>query len=187
MNTKTEELTEAQIVEAAQVGRLESFAALYQRYYSPMAALAYSILADSHLAEDAAQETFAIACRDLRSLKNKEKFAAWLAGICRNTARQMQRDKAKVIPLNEAAANSSNMDTTLELDSIRQAVWKLRACDRELIILRYYDNLPYDRIASVLAISPQAVNGRLIRAKRKIEKFLKHNGFTGGDYEHARK
>ena len=68
------------MVEAAQNGHLDSFAALYERYYSSMVALAYSVLADIHLAEDAAQQAFVIACHDLPRLKRKDKFAAWLAG-----------------------------------------------------------------------------------------------------------
>src|SRR4030043_999394 len=93
--------SETQLVEAAQNGHLESFGALYERYHSPMVALAYSMLADRHLAEDAAQEVFAIACRDIESLKSKERFAAWLAGICRNVSRQMLRASR-----NQAAALS---------------------------------------------------------------------------------
>jgi len=65
---KSEEL----LVEAAQNGHLDSFAALYERYYSCMVALAYSVLADAQLSEDAAQETFAIACRDMeRAIRNR--------------------------------------------------------------------------------------------------------------------
>ena len=183
MNIKTEELSEERIVGAAQNGHLESFANLYNRYYSSMVALAYSVLADTHLAEDAAQEAFAIACRDLPNLKSKDKFAAWLAGICRNVARQMYKSKGKLIALNvePPAENEDKKDNCA--NAIRQAVWKLRAVDREPIVLRYYDNMSYEQIASVLGISTQAVNGRLIRAKRKITKYLKRNGFTGGNYE----
>ena len=175
--------SEERLVEAAQDGHLDSFAALYERYYSSMVALAYSVLADSHLAEDVAQEAFEIACRDLPKLKSKDKFGAWLAGICRNTARQMQRSKGRLVALDaeRAAENANNRDN--RSDAIRQAVWKLRAVDREPIVLRYYDNLPYEQIAKVLGISLQAVNGRLIRAKRKIGKQLKRDGFTGGNYE----
>lgn len=92
--------SETKLVEAARNGHLESFGALYERYHSPMVALAYSMLADRDLAEDAAQEVFAVACRDIGSLKSKEKFAAWLAGICRNTARQMLRSKGREIAPN---------------------------------------------------------------------------------------
>jgi DNA-directed RNA polymerase specialized sigma24 family protein len=51
-----------------------------------------------------------------------------------------------------------------------------------LIVLRYFDGFSQARISEVLGLSPQAVNGRLVRAKRKIAKYLKRNGFTGDDY-----
>ena len=175
--------SETQLVQAAQNGHLESFGALYERYHSSMVALAYSMLADRDLAEDAAQEVFAIACRDIGSLKSKERFAAWLTGICRNTARQMLRSKNRDVTLN-AQGSTKNADSEQHrADAIRRAVWQLRPNERELIVLRYYDNLPYEQIAQVLDISIQAVNGRLVRAKRKIAKYLKRNGLTGDDYE----
>ena len=177
MTVKSEEC----LVEAAQNGHLDSFAALYERYYNSMVALAYSLLADRHLSEDAAQQAFAIACRDLPNLKSKDKFATWLAGICRNTARQMRRSKARLVALNEApsAENKSSKDN--RADVVRRAVWKLRAIEREPIILRYYNGLSYEGISAVLGISPQAVHGRLTRARKRIAKYLKHEGFKGGD------
>ncbi len=175
--------SEVSLVEAAQNGHLDSFAALYERYYSSMVALAYSVLADRHLCEDAAQQAFVIACRDLPKLKSKDKFAAWLAGICRNVARQMKRTKGKLVAVNVQPSAENENDKDNRSDAIRRAVWNLRAFYREPIVLRYYDNMPYEQISSVLGISIQAVNGRLIRAKRKIAKYLERNGFTGGDYE----
>jgi RNA polymerase sigma-70 factor (ECF subfamily) len=183
MVIKLEEQSEEWMVEAARHGHLESFAALYQRYYGSMVALAYSLLANRDLAEDAVQETFAIACHDLPNLRRKGKFAAWLGGICRNVARQMRRreNRAVTATVQQPVRNPDNTDD--RADAIRRAVWNLRPADRELIVLRYYDNLPYEQIASVLDISIQAVNGRLIRAKRKIAAYLKRTGFTGDDYE----
>ena len=177
--------SETQLVEAAQNGHLESFGILYKRYHSPMVALAYSMLANRDLAEDAAQEVFAVACRDIASLKSKEKFAAWLAGICRNISRQMLKSKGRdIIPADGRVAVSSTNDGDSQFRMvINRAIRQLKPAERELIVLRYYDNLPYERIAFVLDISIQAVNGRLTRAKRKIAKYLKRNGFTGDDYE----
>ncbi len=175
METKQEEL----IVEAAQNGHLASFAVLYERYYGRIVALAYSVLADRGLAEDAAQETFATACRDLPKLKSKDKFANWLAGICKNTAKQMQRSKGRFAALNDDAPAKDEKNN--DADLIRRAVWKLRTVHREPIVLRYYNGLSYEQISATLGISQQAVHGRLTRAKRKIAKYLKHNGFTGGE------
>lgn len=172
--------SEKQLVETAQKGCIESFGALYEHYYSSIAALAFSVLGDRQLAEDAAQEVFAIACKDIADLKSKEKFASWLAGICRNTAKQMLRIQSKKI-VSEIRDNSP--DANNHGETIKEALRQLRPAERELIILRYYDNLPYERIASVLGISTQAVHGRLTRSKRKIAKYLKRNGVTGDDYE----
>ena len=176
--------SETALVEAAQNGHLESFGALYERYHSSMVALAYSMLADRDLAEDAAQEVFAIACRDLRSLKSKERFAAWLAGICRNVSRQMLRaNKGKPVAVGDNPAAQKRDDTEDRREAIRRAVWSLREQERELIVMRYFDGFSQGQISEVLDISPQAVNGRLVRAKRKIAKYLKRNGLTGDDYE----
>lgn len=174
--------SDTELVEAAQNGHLESFGALYERYQSSMVALAYSVLADRHLAQDAAQEVFVIACRDLLNLKRKDKFAAWLAGICRNVAKGMLRVKDKIIEPDSLQSNGDSDIKEQRQDAVRQAVWQLRSAERELIVLRYYDGFSQAQISSVLDISPSAVNGRLIRAKRKIAKFLKRNGFAGNDY-----
>jgi RNA polymerase sigma-70 factor (ECF subfamily) len=176
--------SETQLVEAAQNGHLESFGTLYERYHSSMVALAYSMLANRDLAEDAAQEVFAIACRDIGNLKSKERFAAWLAGICRNVSRQMLRtNKSRgIAPDNEpAVVRHDDMEDRREV--IRRAVWSLRASEKELIVMRYFDGFSQGQISEVLDISSQAVNGRLVRAKRKIAQYLKRNGLTGDDYE----
>ena len=182
MTLKSQESCDEALVEAAQSGHLESFGALYERYHSPMMALAYSMLGDRDLAEDAAQETFAIACRDLLSLRHSDKFAAWLASICRNVARSNLRSKGKSAAVNFQECVENQNDEDNRRDAIREAVWKLRPAERELIVLRYYDGFSQAQISNVLDISPSAVNGRLFRAKRKIAKYLRRSGFTGEDY-----
>ena len=179
--------SEAQLVEAAQNGHLESFGALYERYHSAMVALAYSVLGDRDLADDAAQETFAIACQKLGTLRRRDKFAGWLASICRNVARSILRSKVKSSTVNNQERTKNESIEEYRRDLIREAVFKLRSSDRELIVLRYYNGFSQAQISNVLDISPQAVNGRLVRAKRKIAKYLKQNGFTGDDYGTVRR
>ena len=175
--------SETQLVEAAQKGHLESFGVLYERYHSAMTALAYSMLGDKDLADDTAQETFAIACQKLGTLRHSNKFAGWLASICRNTARNILRSKIKTEAGDFQKRTESENIEEHRRDLIREAVWKLRPADRELIVMRYYDGFSQAQISNVLDISPQAVNGRLFRAKQKIAKYLKQNGFMGKNYE----
>jgi RNA polymerase sigma-70 factor (ECF subfamily) len=179
MKTELNRQPEELLVESAQNGQLESFGALYQRYYSSMVALAYSALGNRDLAEDAAQEVFAIACRDLAFLRRSDRFGAWLAGICRNITRQMIRQATKTTVSNLPPQVQSQDNPEHRLDLVCRAVWQLRPAERELIVLRYYNGFSQAQISSVLDISPQAVNGRLVRAKRKIAKYLKRNGFRG--------
>ncbi len=183
MTANLQDSAEISLVEAAQRGHLESFAELYKRYHSPMVALAYSMLSDRHHAEDAAQEVFAVACRDLPRLKSKEKFAAWLAGICRNVSRQMLRTKAKSPPCTREQISEPRDNTQEWREAILRAVWNLNPSEREIVVMRYFDDLSQARIGEVLHLSRQAVNGRLVRAKRKIATNLQQNGFAGVDHE----
>ncbi|MHC4636329.1 MAG: RNA polymerase sigma factor [Planctomycetota bacterium] len=167
------------LVEKAVEGDGDSFTELCRRYYPAMVAIAHSILGDRHLAEDAAQQGFANAVRKLPQLKNKEKFAVWLAAICRNAAKDIAQGKQRLCTaeeLSEIAANAPENDTS---DVVREAVNKLSPQGREVIFLRFYDGLTYEQISAVLGISEQAINGRLRRARKKIADYLKRDGFTG--------
>lgn len=178
MKIETQERSDAVLVEAAQGGCLDSFGALYQRYHNPIVALAYAQLGDRHAAEDAAQEVFAIACRDLPSLRERDKFGPWLGGICRNITRQMRRQrKFRLAPLPDEPADERPAEDSERWELVRRAVWKLPETDRELIVMRYFNGFSQAKISTVLAISPSAVNGRLVRAKRKVAQWLERDGF----------
>jgi RNA polymerase sigma-70 factor (ECF subfamily) len=169
--------SEKELVEAAIGGDVESFGDLCRRYYTAMAAVAYAVLNDHQLAEDATQESFARALVNLKNLKKKSRFAPWLAAICRNVAKDMVKAEAKQFSTEDLsqAAQKNNDDENDR--AIRRAIEQLPAPAKELIVLRYYNSLSYDQIGSVLGISRATINGRLLRAKRKMAKYLRKNGF----------
>jgi RNA polymerase sigma-70 factor (ECF subfamily) len=165
------------LVERAFDGDAESFTELCRRYYPAMVAIAHSVLGDRNLAEDAAQQTFAKAVRKLPQLKNKSKFAAWLAAICRNVALDLARTREthqSADDLSMMAAKTRENDVS---DIVKEAISKLSAPAREVIFLRYYDGMTYEQISAVLGISKQVINGRLRRAKKKMAYYLRRNGF----------
>jgi len=165
------------LVEAAIDGDPESFNELCRRYYPAMVAIAHSLIGDRHLAEDAAQETFAKAAVKLPQLRQTNKFAGWLATICRNQARDMARRGNGLQTTDEFSTVAAKSDRDDSGDAVMQALNKLSAPARELVFLRYYDGLSYEQISGVLGISEQAINGRLRRAKKKMADYLRHNGF----------
>jgi len=75
------EKTETTLVRAALNGDADSFGRLCERYYSAMVAIAYSRLCDRDLAEDAAQEAFFVAFRNISKLKKKRHFSRWAPGM----------------------------------------------------------------------------------------------------------
>jgi RNA polymerase sigma-70 factor (ECF subfamily) len=165
------------LVEAALGGDLDNFGELCSRYYASMVAIAYSVLGDHQLAEDAAQETFARALGGLRGIKNKTKFAPWLAAICRNVAKDMVTNERKQINTEDLCKVADCSSPGDSVRVVQQAIEQLPVPAKELVILRYYDGLSYEEISTVLGISRAAINGRLTRAKRKITKYLQRNGF----------
>jgi RNA polymerase sigma-70 factor, ECF subfamily len=171
------ERTDAELVEAACHGEVSSFGELYRRHYKAVAGIAYCVLSDQHLAEDAAQETFAIACRNLGRLRSAEKFSPWLSGICRKVARRLAKSKPRH-RLPEEIPASENLNPGEEQASmVQQSVERLSGRAKEVIVLHYFSGLTHEQIASMLGISPQAVHGRLLRARRKIAEDLNRNGF----------
>ena len=170
---------EYELVEVARRGDGGSFGALYTRHYASMVWLAYSVLLDRSLAEDAAQQAFVKACEKLPDLKRADRFVPWLSQICRNEAHQLIRDRkrgqsAMQIDVNDEAAPASS-DPDLGL--VKAAVDGLTPMYREIVVLHYYQRMDYRQIAATLGIAGHTVRGRLFRARKQIEQTLRRNGF----------
>ena len=164
---------ENKLVEAASNGDGDSFTELCRRYYPVMVAIADSIIRDRHLAEDAAQQTFARAAVNLPKLRETNRFGAWLAAICRNAARDMLNSNKKIPTDYSPMCQKVNDEQDETSWKVREAINSLSDSAREVVYLRFYDGLTYDQISSVLGISEQAINGKLRRAKRKIAEYLR--------------
>jgi RNA polymerase sigma-70 factor (ECF subfamily) len=168
---------ERELLKAAVAGDLDSFGELCQRYYAAMVAVAYAVLSDHQLAEDAAQESFARALVNLRRLQNKDRYAPWLAAICRNVARDMAAAKSRHVSAEDLSQVADKKHDNEDHRAIRRAIEQLPADARELVVLRYYNNLSYERIGAILGISPAAINGKLARVKRRIARHLRESDF----------
>jgi RNA polymerase sigma-70 factor (ECF subfamily) len=156
----------------------ESFGELCSRYYPSLVAVADSVLLDHHLAEDAAQEALAEACRQLAKLKKPERFGPWVGAICRNVARDMLRElRRPKEPLAGHPAQESDCPDEDRNAILEQAVKELPGHLREVIFLRFYNEMSYEQMAGVLGATKQTIDGRLRRAKKRIAAYLARNGF----------
>jgi RNA polymerase sigma-70 factor (ECF subfamily) len=155
----------------------ESFGELCRRYYHPLVAVADAILLDHHLAEDAAQETLAHACRQLPQLKRPELFGPWVAGICRNVAKDMRRVRRREQrPAEDREVPQTASGPDGQAQAVAEALQHLPQRLREAIFLRFYDGMSYEQMAKVLGATPQSIDGRLRRAKKRIAALLEAKG-----------
>ena len=151
--------TDANLVAAALRGDAESFSRLCEKYYPALVAIAYAQLGDRDLAEDAAQEA----------------FAGWLTAICRNIAIDMAKARAKAgqIGIEDCSpASKAGHHEDDRVGIVREILLGLEPDMRDVIFLRYYNQMSYGQIAAMLGISEEAVNGKLRRARKAIRQQL---------------
>jgi len=166
---------ETNLVAAARKGDADSFSRLCEQHYPALVAIAYSQLADRGLAEDAAQEALLVAYRDITKLKECGRFLPWLAAICRNTAIDMAKARARerhagIEDCSPVADRCHHENDTVPV--VREIIFRLDPDARDIVLLRYYNGMSYEQIAGLLGVSEAAVNGKLRRARSAIRQQL---------------
>lgn len=173
--------TDMELVKAARAGDVESLGRLYERHFQSMAWVAYAVLFDREQAQDVAQETFAVACRKLIDLERPERFAPWLTRICRNLAIDaLRRRRGEDLSLDDIDEPAQPVAADAG-EPLRQAVGRLPQMYREIVVLRYFDEMSYEELRRVLGISLHAVKGRLFRAKQRLREQLNGSLEDRGD------
>ena len=168
---------ERHLIAAAVRGDLDSFGQLCVYYYDPMVAVAFAIVRDHHLAQDAAQEAFARVLQNMATLRHEHKFPQWLAGVCRNIARDMARDQINQAKLGSQPQMMGNGIDCSDRSVVDQAINQLSPLDREIVILRYFNNSSHEQMSKILGLTKPAINNRLMRAKKSMKTFLRTTQF----------
>ncbi len=151
----------------------EKLETLMETYGTHVKRLCCLYLRDSSLAEDAAQETFIKAWRSLASFRGESSERTWLLRIAVNTCRDALRTSwfrrldRRVTPEELPLVSPGPQEPALA-----QAITRLHARDREVILLRYYEQLSPDEIAHMLRQPLNTVKSRLARAKKKLKQLL---------------
>jgi RNA polymerase sigma-70 factor, ECF subfamily len=164
-------------VRAAQADRA-AFATLYRRYLDRVYGYAFYQLGDHHDAEDVTERIFLAALGALPDFRDRgSTFRAWLFRIAHNTIANAHRSRARrrTEPLPDdfqrAAPNADPAPQVAladELREIRRAVAQMPDDRRQVILLRFVDDLSTNEIAEVLDRSPGAVRVLLHRSLREL-------------------
>lgn len=157
-------------VERAGAGDELAFAELVEAYHHDMLRVAYVVLADASLAEDAAQAAWINAWRNLKQLRDPNKVRAWLLAITTNEARQLSRRQRRSHDEMESVASASIADPAL-LDLAR-ALARLSNNERRLLSLKFVGGLSSDEIGDALGVSANAVRHRLMRLLYRLREEL---------------
>lgn len=142
---------------------------LLNQYRAELIAQAAGILGNAADAEDVVQETFFEALRHTEQMNHAESLGAWMRNANRcnalNRLRSRTRDKKKserLIRLEPDATHTTGGFSALELrESVAKALQKLPSHKREIVRLRYWENLSYKEIAQRLKL-PQGTVGRIL-------------------------
>ena len=161
------------LVERARDGDRDAFAALVALTSDRMYGVAARILRDDMLAEDALQSAFINVWRQLPTLRDPDRFEAWLRRVlvhaCYAEARRRRAWAAivRVLPVDGPAAPDS-MISILDRDVLDRAFRRLRVEQRAVFVLHHHLGLPLAEIAETLGIPPGTARSRLHYATRVL-------------------
>lgn len=175
--------SDADLARQALAGSEDAYRTLVQRYAGPAIGLAARMVRDRALAEDLAQEAFARAFDRLSTYNPECRFSGWFFQIVHNvTVDHLRRKRVAAVSLDElqeaghpgfadpvrlgapdAAAEHAALTRALEA-----AMAHLRPEYREVVILRYREELPVEEIATVMGIPTGTVKTYLFRARKEM-------------------
>jgi RNA polymerase sigma factor (sigma-70 family) len=164
-------------------GDPDAVRAVYRAYGKVVYAVAYRMLGDRGLAEEASQQAFLKAWRAAASVDLSRELGPWLAMIAKRSAIDVYRREAvrtadpleSVAPGDPAlASNPESAEAIYDAWAVREAVDGLPADEREVVRLQHFEGLTHTEIAEKLKLAVGTVKSRSFRAHRRLAGQLAH-------------
>jgi RNA polymerase sigma-70 factor (ECF subfamily) len=172
-------MDEADIIAGLRSGDAGAAGALLDQHGDRLLRSAYLLCGNAADAQDLAQETLLQAVKSAHRFRGDSALYTWLHGILLNLWRHHARQAARVtitdaVPETaaETAAPGSALDQASDSDALWDALGQLTAAHREVLVLRFYEELRLDEIAAQLEISTGTVKSRLHYALRELREQL---------------
>lgn len=161
----------------AETGDPQELQALVVEHGDAVYRLALSVVRDSALAEDVAQDTLLKAWLALPSFRGDSSLRSWIMRIAHNTAistlrtRRMlvmdPQDLPETVTIPERSVER-RVESDVIMDEFVLALDELDDLSRSIVVLRELEGMAYDEIARVLDVPLPTVKTRLLRARRKL-------------------
>jgi RNA polymerase sigma-70 factor (ECF subfamily) len=170
-------MVDRDLVVAAQRGDQAAFVDLVRFRGGRYLAIAHRILRDVDRAEDALQDALVIAWRDLPSLRDPDRFDAWVHRILTNVCiAQAGRERKRianlyVLPIDDAAAPDELLGIA-DRDLLDRGFRRLTPDERAILVLRHYVGYAPSEIADLLGVPAGTVRSRIHHAHRAMRAAL---------------
>ena len=167
--------TEIALIQQVKNGKTEAFGQLYDTYIKRIYDFIYYKTMHQQTAEDLTSDTFFKALRSINKFKDETgSFQAWLYRIARNTVIDHYRAKKTTVALEDIWGLGSMDDIEVDVDNkvmiekIQSHLATLTSEQRDIVILRVWEGLPYKEIGAIIGKSPEACKVSFSRTVNKL-------------------
>ena len=150
----------------------EAIEKIFSQYGNRLFRAAYLLCGNESDARDLVQETFLQALKSIKKFKAKSTLYTWVYGILLNVFRNHARKKRFLLLSSDVWSNDPGSTVKLEkrldqermFSSIYELIQSLSSAHREVLILRYYEDMKIKEIAEITGVSQGTVKSRLYYA-----------------------
>ncbi len=170
----SDQLIEQVLVLRCQIGDKDALAELIDRYQAPLRYFIIRLSANPEMVEDIFQDTWLTVIRRIRNLKKLDAFSTWLYRIARNKVYQQLRRKKMLSKLDEHIAVPNNTKDEVfspeDAAKIHRCLKELQPEHKEVLMLRFLEQMSYKQISEVLSCNSGTVKSRIHYAKLALKK-----------------
>ena len=168
--------TDEQLILAFQTGSRESFAELFERYREPVYRFFRRRIDHAARAEELAQECFVAVLRNSARYEPRSTFRSYLYGVAMHMVYAERRKAGREVSENEKldrrVDGAGGAVTTDAGIWVRGALEQLGSDEREILMLREYEQLSYEEIGALMRLPVNTVRSRLFRARMALKEQL---------------
>jgi len=160
------------VIERVLNGDSEAFNILVRQWEKPIYNFILRMISDRDEAMDLCQDCFMKAFRELRTLKDRDRFSSWLYRIAHNTClSRIRKDQGKIWVELDEDKGSNHVPAENRL-AVEKALRQLPEDQREAVILKVFQGLKFEEIAAIQGAPVSTVKSRLYMGFEKLRSIL---------------
>lgn len=165
----------AELASRAQTGDSQAFALIYDTFIKKIYDFVFYKTMHQQLAEDLTSQTFLKAWKNIAQFKGGN-FSAWLYTIARNIVVDHYRSQKEILAVEDFWDLKADDDVLgeveerLKIEKLQQGLARLKSSEREILMLRLWQDLPFKEIAVILGKNEGAAKMSFARAMESLKK-----------------